>query len=301
MTLVMALAACTVNQFAIPAVAQDTSAGARPTPKPKRCFVDDIWPHWECFGQGTLYWPLDMPGQSRTQEFRAEDCQSRCFRTKGCGYFSWWPDGGCHIQSGTAERQRSGHGTVSGPRACDGTLQAAIPERCTDVLMDSRENARHGIVTLTRTMGPVQDIRAYGLGPIGDQRAVLLANALRKNAGVTRLVLSGNNIGALGAAALADALKENSALVHLDLSSNPIGESGVEAIERALQCCNLHLQTLRLARTRSSETAKMRVEALARNTERESAAATATRASGAATATASHGHSQDSGRQPDEL
>merc|ERR1712216_528089 len=48
---------------------------------------------------GSTEWSgMDMSGQDRTMEASDTACQSRCANTKGCNYFTFWPDGGCHIQ-----------------------------------------------------------------------------------------------------------------------------------------------------------------------------------------------------------
>ena len=47
--------------------------------------------------------PLDMAGQKRTVTDSAGACQDRCLNTEGCSYFSWWADGGCHIQDSSAK------------------------------------------------------------------------------------------------------------------------------------------------------------------------------------------------------
>eukprot|EP00443_Scrippsiella_acuminata_P049495 CAMPEP_0115413694 /NCGR_PEP_ID=MMETSP0271-20121206/22204_1 /TAXON_ID=71861 /ORGANISM="Scrippsiella trochoidea, Strain CCMP3099" /LENGTH=1013 /DNA_ID=CAMNT_0002837985 /DNA_START=263 /DNA_END=3301 /DNA_ORIENTATION=+ len=65
-----------------------------------------------------------MAGQSRTIENNWEACQARCkyIEMLGCAYFSFWPDGGCHLQSKDAtQTPADGWGAdqvVSGPGDC---------------------------------------------------------------------------------------------------------------------------------------------------------------------------------------
>mmetsp|Transcript_50304 Transcript_50304/g.90305 ORF Transcript_50304/g.90305 Transcript_50304/m.90305 type:complete len:1674 (-) Transcript_50304:291-5312(-) len=66
---------------------------------------------------GQLYSP-DMTGQGRTVEASAELCQARCADVSGCAYFSWWGDGGCHLQDGSATLT-SGSTAAAGPAKCD--------------------------------------------------------------------------------------------------------------------------------------------------------------------------------------
>merc|ERR1712088_506709 len=56
-----------------------------------------------CIEVDGKYMPLDMPGQKRTVTDSASACQDRCLNTEGCSYFSWWNDGGCHLQDSSAK------------------------------------------------------------------------------------------------------------------------------------------------------------------------------------------------------
>ena len=67
--------------------------------------------------------------------------------------------------------------------------------------------------------------------PIGIQT---LANSLKVNKNLERLMLRGNSIGDQGAIALAGALRVNQGLKILDISDNRIGISGASEIARAL-------------------------------------------------------------------
>merc|ERR1711871_600577 len=72
-----------------------------------------------CKTDGTWYLPLDMPGQSRTVE-TPQGCQTRCQRTSGCLYFNSFPNGGCHLSTGTGGTQGGGSNPTakSGSKAC---------------------------------------------------------------------------------------------------------------------------------------------------------------------------------------
>ena len=65
----------------------------------------------------TKYEPFDMPGEDRSIEDSASDCQARCLNTYRCRYFSWWEDGGCHLQSSSAVAI-STSGVRAGPKSC---------------------------------------------------------------------------------------------------------------------------------------------------------------------------------------
>jgi len=70
-----------------------------------------------CWENGARWLPLDMAGTRRSVEDTVAGCQQRCERTPGCAHFSFWHDGGCHLQDGSATRQD--HHAVSGPPSCE--------------------------------------------------------------------------------------------------------------------------------------------------------------------------------------
>jgi len=73
-----------------------------------------------CFLKDTANEPLNMPGQGRTIAASAMECQRRCSRTRGCAQFTWFTDGGCHLQQHSATRRASHPGVaVTGPSDCD--------------------------------------------------------------------------------------------------------------------------------------------------------------------------------------
>lgn len=72
----------------------------------------------ECFSHGVEYDPLSMAGRGRTNQNSAADCQAHCHSIPGCATFSWWPDGGCHVQDGNAKAKSSSSQIVTGPAQC---------------------------------------------------------------------------------------------------------------------------------------------------------------------------------------
>jgi len=74
-----------------------------------------------CFERGFKMEPLDMVATERSRETSAEACQARCARTAGCRYFTFWIDGGCHVQDKFGKRVWDplslGTGVI-GPRVC---------------------------------------------------------------------------------------------------------------------------------------------------------------------------------------
>jgi len=60
-----------------------------------------------CLLRHTKYLELngkqDMEGQGKETVDSVFLCQQRCKQTDGCAHFSYWSDGGCHLQSATAQ------------------------------------------------------------------------------------------------------------------------------------------------------------------------------------------------------
>merc|ERR1719296_590232 len=79
-----------------------------------------------CFLSGIEYHPLNMHGQSRSQTHSAAECQHRCRGTHGCSHFSWWADGGCHLQDAGAQ-EGPGYASAAGPAICEGPPPAPVP------------------------------------------------------------------------------------------------------------------------------------------------------------------------------
>lgn len=74
-----------------------------------------------CFQHGTFYQPINMHGQDRTREHSLRTCQRRCRDTEGCAHFSWWVDGGCHLQDRDAVRVYDAE-AISGRPDCEAHL-----------------------------------------------------------------------------------------------------------------------------------------------------------------------------------
>lgn len=58
-----------------------------------------------------------MPDQPRSIVDSAPACQQRCASVSGCAHFSFWSDGGCHLQ-GSDAHSVSVSGVVAGPPTC---------------------------------------------------------------------------------------------------------------------------------------------------------------------------------------
>eukprot|EP00931_Biecheleriopsis_adriatica_P015448 TRINITY_DN117_c0_g1_i7.p1 TRINITY_DN117_c0_g1~~TRINITY_DN117_c0_g1_i7.p1 ORF type:complete len:698 (+),score=162.31 TRINITY_DN117_c0_g1_i7:227-2095(+) len=72
----------------------------------------------DCFVTGAYYYPN---WHRKTHVSSASDCQTRCSSVSDCAHFSYWPDGGCHLQPSSAiEHKAHGryHGVISGPKEC---------------------------------------------------------------------------------------------------------------------------------------------------------------------------------------
>jgi len=69
----------------------------------------------ESFESNVKYSPIDMPGQPRTKEDTATECQQRCASVSGCAHFSFWPDGGCHLQDGSSSAQEDPEAIAGSP------------------------------------------------------------------------------------------------------------------------------------------------------------------------------------------
>ena len=72
-----------------------------------------------CVEVGKYHFPK-MEGH-RIEVSRWEHCQAYCRVTQGCQFFSFWPDGGCELQSAPGEYRTASSaysGVVSGPASC---------------------------------------------------------------------------------------------------------------------------------------------------------------------------------------
>ena len=80
-----------------------------------------------CITKGKYHYPV-IPGL-RIEVTRWQHCQSYCRVTEGCQFFSFWPDGGCELQSGPGEYRTATaaySGVLSGPASCGDTPPGAI-------------------------------------------------------------------------------------------------------------------------------------------------------------------------------
>eukprot|EP00930_Biecheleria_cincta_P062454 TRINITY_DN47928_c0_g1_i1.p1 TRINITY_DN47928_c0_g1~~TRINITY_DN47928_c0_g1_i1.p1 ORF type:complete len:507 (+),score=107.96 TRINITY_DN47928_c0_g1_i1:124-1644(+) len=74
----------------------------------------------DCRWTNFLLRPVNMKGQGRTVEETIDACQQRCASVEGCEFYSYWPDGGCHLQSGEArDRLRHAQHVIAGTRVCE--------------------------------------------------------------------------------------------------------------------------------------------------------------------------------------
>eukprot|EP00931_Biecheleriopsis_adriatica_P060391 TRINITY_DN3626_c1_g1_i3.p1 TRINITY_DN3626_c1_g1~~TRINITY_DN3626_c1_g1_i3.p1 ORF type:complete len:1029 (+),score=110.24 TRINITY_DN3626_c1_g1_i3:286-3372(+) len=83
-----------------------------------------------CFEHAGHYKPVDMNGQSRTSEATANACQQRCASVTGCAHFSWWRDGGCHLQDSNATWQHNSEATAGSPTCTNTTIDMTIDTTC---------------------------------------------------------------------------------------------------------------------------------------------------------------------------
>eukprot|EP00930_Biecheleria_cincta_P076602 TRINITY_DN6380_c0_g1_i1.p1 TRINITY_DN6380_c0_g1~~TRINITY_DN6380_c0_g1_i1.p1 ORF type:complete len:298 (+),score=42.67 TRINITY_DN6380_c0_g1_i1:94-987(+) len=75
-------------------------------------------PPAECLHHDSRYEPTNMRGQERSEEPDAFACSKRCAAVTDCAHFSFWPDGGCHLQDSSA-KQVTKDKVVSGTPACE--------------------------------------------------------------------------------------------------------------------------------------------------------------------------------------
>merc|ERR550525_149762 len=60
-----------------------------------------------------------MYKETRTFASSPLDCQERCQNTPECRHFTFFPDGGCHIQDRKSRLDTGGDQVISGPVHCD--------------------------------------------------------------------------------------------------------------------------------------------------------------------------------------
>jgi len=74
---------------------------------------------WKCYKSGTQYKPLNMRGEIRTKWPTIGACQKHCRSVFGCAFFTYFPDGGCHVAPAHATVVEAGPEDFSGPVDCD--------------------------------------------------------------------------------------------------------------------------------------------------------------------------------------
>lgn len=103
-------------------------------------------PEADCHRLNAKYVPLNMVGQERSKTTSAIACQNRCASVRSCAHFSWWLDGGCHIQDSQASLV-SDIGPFAGPRSCQNqTVAASSP---TGSVAVSRPSASYTAINST--------------------------------------------------------------------------------------------------------------------------------------------------------
>jgi len=121
------------------------------------------------------YNPTDKPGTDRTVEKNVQKCRERCDQVDGCTKFSWWADGGCHVNDDNQSERPSPRNwprSLSGPKDECG-LPPAVPE-----LSDEEEKKKRGTIgnscpLLMHLDGELVDISKVGAGDFyyGDQNS----------------------------------------------------------------------------------------------------------------------------------
>ena len=76
------------------------NSGGDSTPSGTMYHGEELTPEYRLRKDGVTYCPLDMQGHERSEEEDWEDCQKRCVDTRGCLYFNFYPNGGCHLSTG---------------------------------------------------------------------------------------------------------------------------------------------------------------------------------------------------------
>ncbi|CAK0904634.1 unnamed protein product [Prorocentrum cordatum] len=107
----------------------------------------------DCFEHGIKYLRKDdgkmnMDKHPRSSESSAANCQARCARSEGCAFFTWWPDGGCHLLDARIKKEK-GLGLFSGPARCPKAPDKGTPKvkrNCCFLLGDA-EQALHALTS----------------------------------------------------------------------------------------------------------------------------------------------------------
>jgi len=73
-----------------------------------------------CVEAGVKFWPLNMKGgPGRVDVTSMEECQALCDKTRDCATFTYWPNGGCHLQDKDAKKHRARRVVMAGQKQCE--------------------------------------------------------------------------------------------------------------------------------------------------------------------------------------
>lgn len=132
---------------------EESQATPAPPPPPAETPAPEVLT--ECWENDTKYTPINMDGQEKTTVDSIEKCQERCASVDGCAHFSYYPDGGCHVQDSYAEKADDEYDGKAGPPSCDPdqTTTAAVLAECWEadtaydpINMDGQEKTVEGSI-----------------------------------------------------------------------------------------------------------------------------------------------------------
>jgi len=104
----------------------------------------EYFPSEEGCAVWSTFQPTDMPGQKRSVEPTNEHCRHRCESVTGCTQWSWWADGGCHINN---DDQKMIDSNKKWSRALAGRTDSVCGEpKPAPVLPIEVEEAKHGTI-----------------------------------------------------------------------------------------------------------------------------------------------------------
>ena len=119
----------------------------------------------------TTFEPVDMGGDgTRTVKSTTKSYRARCENTPGCTQFSWWADGGCHLNDDDAVQKPSPR---NWPRALAGTLDGTcgmdfdldIALQGSNGEEEKHGEIRNGCPLLMYVDGELQDLSQVTPGP----------------------------------------------------------------------------------------------------------------------------------------
>ncbi|CAE6931190.1 unnamed protein product [Symbiodinium sp. CCMP2592] len=89
------------------------------------CRVQDVV---SCLDRYARYEPLDLPGEGRSQETNVRACQQRCASVAACSHFSFFRDGGCHLQDSSAGLVPDEDAFCGPPRCASSSASEPVPQ-----------------------------------------------------------------------------------------------------------------------------------------------------------------------------